>query len=252
MKSRVPASLQVIGRSIADWWDSWLDMVLLSIVWFFAQLTIVLGPPATFGFYYVVHQMLNGELLGVRGMIQGGKKYFWKSLLWGLINLGVLILVYVNIQFYGNIEAVWGLYLQIFMILMGLLWISTQFYALPYFMELQVKKLRYALKNGVLTTLGAPFFTLILIFTALVLGTVSIVIIIPIFLGVLGIIPLLGFRGMYDRLVTFGLIEREKTPKEIEAEESGKIEVKGMNWKSDEKAKSVNDTDGEGPEGLPK
>src|SRR5512141_1274552 len=108
MKTRFPASLRVIGRSIVDWWDGWLDFVMLSIVWLFAQLTIILGPPATFGAYYVVHQMLNGEALGVRGMIAGGRKYFWKSLLWGLLNIVVIVILVVNYQFYGAVQAAWG------------------------------------------------------------------------------------------------------------------------------------------------
>ncbi len=50
MVLKFPAVLRVIGRSIVDWWDSWLDMVLVTIVWFVAQITVIFGPPATFGY----------------------------------------------------------------------------------------------------------------------------------------------------------------------------------------------------------
>jgi hypothetical protein len=73
---RFPASLRVIGRSVVDWWDGWLDMVVTLMIWLFAQMTIVLGPPATFGLYYVVHNMINGEAQGVRGLIAGARMYF--------------------------------------------------------------------------------------------------------------------------------------------------------------------------------
>ena len=101
MKSKWPAFLRVFGRSAVDWYDSWLDMTLIGIIWLFAQATIILGPPATFGVYYVTSNMVrNGESLGVRGMIEGARKYFIKSLAWGAINWLVAVISVVNFYFY--------------------------------------------------------------------------------------------------------------------------------------------------------
>lgn len=230
MKSKIPASLRVIGRSVVDWWDGWLDMVLVTAVWFFAQLTIVLGPPATFGMYYVVHNMVNGEALGVKGLIQGARKYFWKSLAWGLINLVVIGTIVINFQFYGSIEAIWGFYLQVVIASLAVLWASTNFYALPFFFEQEVKKLRVALRNGVLTSMATPFYTFVLmIFVALIL-VLSVGFIIPTFLGLPGLIPMIGFRAVNDRLIAFKIRQPELTPKEIEMAESGRTEVEGLNY----------------------
>lgn len=228
MNVKFPASLRVIGRSIVDWWDGWLDMVLVTVVWFLAQLTIILGPPATFGAYYVVYNMMNGEALGVRGLIEGAKLYFGKSLLWGLLNLVAFATIWINLQFYGSIEAAWGFYVQVFILMVTILWISTNFYALPYFMEQDVKKLRIALRNGLFTTLAAPFFTFVLLLMALLVLVLSVGFVIPIFLGLPGLIPMLGFRGLYDRLVAFGIRQPEKTPKEIEFEEGGVLRIPGL------------------------
>ena len=228
-KSKVPASLRVIGRSVVDWWDGWLDMVLVIIVWVFAQVTVVLGPPATFGLYSVAHSMINGESQGVRGMISGGRKYFWKAWIWGLFNiLGVVTLI-VNFNFYGAVQANWGVYVQGIMIVLGFLWFATQFYALPFFMEQESKSIKVALRNGILTTLAAPFFTLMLAIPVVLVVGVSGVFVIPLFLGLPGLIPFLGLRAMYNRLETFGLRQPEKTPREIEFEESGRIYVPGSN-----------------------
>jgi uncharacterized membrane protein YesL len=236
MTSRFPASLRIIGRSIVDWWDGWLDMVLVTIAWFLAQFTIILGPPATFGLYYVVYNMINGEAHGLRGMFEGARKFFLKSLLWGVINLVVLVTIAVNIQFYGSIAAGWGLYIQIVIVLMAVIWLATQFYALAYFMENEDRSLRVAMRNGVLTALASPLFTFVmLIFSALV-AALSIGLIIPFFLGLPGLIPFLGFRAVDDRLVAFGKRTREKTPKELEAEESSKIEIPNLERLPDDDA----------------
>ena len=226
--SRLPASLRVIGRSVVDWWDGWLDMVLVIIVWFIAQLTIVLGPPATFGLYHVVYNMFNGEATGVRGMIEGGRQYFGKAWIWGIINLLVVITIYVNIIFYGGIEAIWGFYLQIFIIFLAVLWILTQFYGLPFFFEQEVKSLKIALRNGLFTTLASPFFSLILLVIILLVVVLSSVFIIPTFLGLPGLIPMMGFRALQNRLETFGIRKPEKSPKEIEFEEGARMRIHNL------------------------
>lgn len=227
MTIRFPASLKVIGRSIVDWWDSWLDMVLVTMLWFLAQLTIVLGPPATFGYYYVVQRMLNGEALGARGLIQGARKYFGKSWIWGGINLVSLLVLGFNFQFYGTIKAAWGLYLQVAIGMVIFLYVLTTFYGLAYFMALEQPSLRIALKNGFLTTMAAPFYSLILFVFILLVGASSFLLILPLILGLPGLIPITGYRAMEDRLIAFGLRKREKTPKEIESEQGGRIFVPG-------------------------
>jgi uncharacterized membrane protein YesL len=239
MKSKVPASLRVIGRAVVDWWDSWLDMVLLSLAWIVAQVTIVLGPPATFGLFYVIYEMTNGESMGVKGLIEGAKKYFLQAWLWAGINLLVALILYVNIRFYGEVQAVWGLYLQVFMIVITGLWIATQFYTLPFMMEMQVKKVHLALRNGILTTMAAPLYTLVVLVFAFIVALLGVGLVIPIFLGILGIIPFLGIRAMEERLITFGLKDREKSPKELEFEEGGRIKVQGMDDLTSEESETA-------------
>jgi uncharacterized membrane protein YesL len=241
MTTKFPASLRVVGRSVVDWWDGWLDMVVTLLIWLFAQMSIILGPPATFGLYYVVHNMINGEALGVRGLITGGKKHFFKAWLWGLLNIAVAVTITINFTFYGGIEAAWGLYVQMFIIFLGFLWVCTQFYALPFFMEQEQQKLRIALRNGLFTTLAAPFFTIMLMIVVALVIALSLGLIIPFFLGLPALIPFLGFRAMYNRLEAFGIRERELTPKEIEYEESGQVPVPG----SDRAARGDNRARGE-------
>lgn len=229
MRLHFPASLRVIGRSFVDWWDGWLDTVVMTLVWVVAQVTVILGPPATFGVYYVIHDMVvDGQAQGIPGMIRGARMYFGKAWLWGLINLLVVGILVINIYFYGGIKAFWGLYLQVFVLMVLLVWIMTQFYALAYFMELETKSLWTAMKNGLFTSLAAPFFTFVIIVLVIILTLLSFGLVIPLFLGLFGVIPFLAFRAIDDRLVAFGLRKPEKTPKEIEYEESGRLKIPSL------------------------
>src|SRR5574338_256721 len=220
MAIKFPKVLRVFGRAFREWWDSWLDMVMMTALWFVAQLTIVLGPPATFGVYYAVNSLLNGQGIGVRGMIEGARKHFWKGLLWGVINWLAAFTIYINFYFYSNVEAAWGLYLVIFVGLLTFVWIGTNFYGLAYYFMMEQPSLKVALRNGALTTLASPIYTLILLIPVALIVAGSVTIILPLFLGLPAFIPVLGTRAVEERLVSFGLRKAEKTPKEIEMEEN--------------------------------
>jgi uncharacterized membrane protein YesL len=225
MKAKLPASFRVIGRAIVDWWDSWFDLLGVVIVWLVAQVTIVLGPPATFGLYYVAYRLTNGESLGIRGLIEGGRKFFWQAWLWALLNLLVIITVAVNLNFYGQFEGDWRFFVQVLLIFLSGLWFISQFYTLPFVFELKEEKVLLALRNGIMTALAAPFFTLILFIVASLIAIVCTITVLPIFMGVPAIIPLLGVRAVNNRLEAFGVRAPEKTPKEIEREQSSRIRI---------------------------
>jgi uncharacterized membrane protein YesL len=213
---KLPASIQAIWSGIRDWWDSWLDYEVITLVWFFAQVTIVLGPPATFGLYYVANAMLrDGEALGVRGMIQGGRKYFWKAILWGVINILVLLLGSVNLWFYLQINSSYGLIAEVIVIVVLSLWLVTQFYAVPFFMEQIEPNVFLALKNGLFLTLATPFYTFVIMLLVVIILVASVSFVIPIFMGMPALIAVLGTRALFDRLTALGLKKPEVDPREV-------------------------------------
>jgi hypothetical protein len=214
-----PASIRVIGKSIVEWWDGWLDFEIMTIVWIFAQITVILGPPATFGVYHVIHLMSReGEATGVRGMLQGARMYFGKSLIWGVINWIVLILAAMNISFYNQMTNTIGMIAQWIVILLTVTYLVTQFYAVAFFMQMKddQKKIFVAMRNGLFLALGTPLFTLVLILFSLALIGLSVGLVIPIFLGVPALIAVVGTRGMIDRLESFNLLKKDVDPKEVE------------------------------------
>jgi hypothetical protein len=233
MKSRFPASWQVIGRACIDWWDSWFDLLGVVVVWLLAQLTIVFGPPATFGLYHVVYHLVNGESLGIRGLIDGGRKYFGVAWLWNIINLAMLITLYFNVTFYSQFTTDWRYFLQFLFIILIFIWLSGQFYALPFFHEQVEARILISLRSGVLMALAAPFFTFLLMVVAAVLVVLCGILVLPIFLGIPAIVPILGARAVQNRLVAFGIRERDKTPKELERDESSRVNFPGASQITD-------------------
>jgi uncharacterized membrane protein YesL len=209
MKRRLPVPLQVIAQALRDWWDDWVSMLLISLAWLLGCLTIALGPPATFGIYYVTNQLAHGQSLGLRGMIEGGKRYFFQSWLWMLLNLAVGFLLTVNLMFYQQFTSTWAALLCAFHVFLGLAWLIVQFYALPYLMEQERKHLGIALRNGLFTALAAPGYTAVVAGLAALIAALSVVVVAPLFLGSPCLIAALGNRAVRERVETYHVRERE-------------------------------------------
>jgi uncharacterized membrane protein YesL len=213
---KLPASIRAIWMGTIDWWDGWIDYEVITLAWFFAQVTVILGPPATFGMYYVANTMLReGEAMGIRGMIKGARMYFWKALLWGVINIVVLLLCAVNLYFYLQVQSSLGLVAEVVVLVTLALWLVTQFYAIPFFMEQIEPNIFLALKNGLFLTLATPFYTAMIMVFVIILIVASASFVIPIFLGAPALIASLGTRALFDRLIALGLKKPEVDPREV-------------------------------------
>lgn len=216
MKIRLPAFLRVFGRSVVDWYDAWLDMTMMGIVWLIAQATIVLGPAATFGVYYVMNLMVRtGENPGLKGMISGARLFFLKSLAWGALNWLVWIIVAVNVIFYTSVESWFGLVARYVIFAIGFFWLVTQFYAVPFFMAQEKEQIFLSLKNGFFMAMATLFYTLGLSIIVVIIVAASVILIIPAFLGVPMLVAMLGTRALYDRFEAFGMRKKDPDPKEV-------------------------------------
>lgn len=209
-----PVSLQVIGWSLRDWWDDWVNMVVVNLLWWLGWLTLVLGPPATFGLYYVTNHLARGQSLGPRGLFEGGRRYFLQSWVWLLLNLAVATVIGVNYFFYASLTPAWADFLQATFVLLGLAWLVVQFYALPYFMEQKEKRVGLALRNGLFTALAAPGYSLVVAGAAALVAGLSAGTVALLFLGGPCLVAALGSRAVMERLESYRVREREAITKE--------------------------------------
>jgi uncharacterized membrane protein YesL len=208
--SRLPVPLQVVGRALRDWWDDWVNMAVLNLLLALAWLTIILGPPATFGLYYVTNRLAHGQSLGPQGLIEGGRRYFIASWRWMLLNLAVAVLLGVSYVFYASLPAAWANFIQAAFILLAASWLIVQFYALPYLMEQEEQRVGLALRNAVFTALAAPGYTLVVVGVAALIAALSIGTVAFLFLGGPCLLAALGNRAVIERLETYQVRKREQ------------------------------------------
>jgi uncharacterized membrane protein YesL len=213
---RWPAHLRVIAQALSDWWDDWVNLVVINLIWVACWITVVLGPPATLGLYYVANRLAYGESLGPRGLLEGGRRYFLQSGLWMMLNLVVMAILVGNLTFYAALTATWADWLMALFILLGLAWLIIQFYTLAYLMEQERKHLRLALRNALFTAVAAPGYTLVVAGFATLVIALSAGLVFPLFLGGPCLIAMLGNHAVRERLETYRVRERDLASREPE------------------------------------
>lgn len=203
-----PQPVQVLSEAVRAWWDDWVNWVVCSMLLIVAWLTVVLGPPATLGFYYVAHRLAYGRSLGPRGMVVGARRYFLTGWLWMAVNVLAALFAYANVWFYGQLPGPLGGLLVGLSVVLLAVWLLVQFYALPYLMEQDRRSVFLALRNGLFSCLAFPGYTLILGSVALVVAVLSLRFVVPAVLGAFGFIALLGAEAVRERLETHRIRER--------------------------------------------
>jgi uncharacterized membrane protein YesL len=212
--SQRPVPLQVIGRALRDWWDDWVNLAVINLLLALSWLTVILGPPATFGMVYVTNCLAHGQSVGPRGLLEGGRRYFMTSWLWMLLNLAVGVITGVSYLFYGSLSAAWAQFVQGGLLILAAAWLIVQFYALPYLMEQQEQRIGLALRNGLFTALAAPGYTLVVVGAAALVVALSVGTVALLFLGGPCLVAALGNRAVVERLETYGVRNREVNHKQ--------------------------------------
>jgi len=192
----VRTAFTVIWDAIKIWWKDWANQVLVALLAVLLSLTVVLYPIALFGVYQQALDLTHGIRTGIMGFWQGCKSCWRKSLLWGLLNLLALGFLGFNIWFYSGINHPIALVLMVFMVFLGFFWLGWQFYSVSCFFLQEEKTLKTAWKNGLATILLQPGYALVIAIVMLILVAVSITTFIPLFLGSVPLIAILGLRAV--------------------------------------------------------
>lgn len=206
--SSVSEALRMIWKALKEWWDGWFGMLLFGLVWVLCWFTVLLGPPATFGFFHAVRWWIVEKETRWDQYYRMAKKHLFVSWLWFLANVLVIFLVYINYTFYGNLKNSTGQVLQGISLVAGFIWVATQFYALPYYVLLEKKSLFTAWKNGLFTILASPVFSLV-VWVALAILLYIHLAVMPLFFGGPALIITLASVAVEDRIQKFGIRERD-------------------------------------------
>ncbi len=182
--------------AIKIWWRDWANQVLVAFAAILLSLTVVLYPMVLFGIYEQALDLTHGIRTGIIGFWQGFKRYWRKSLPWGLLNLFVVALLVFNVWFYRNVDHPIALVLMVVMVFLVLFWLIWQFYSVSCFFLQEERTLKVAWKNGLAVILLQPGYAFIIAIVMLILLGLSLTTFIPLFLGSIPLTAILGLRAV--------------------------------------------------------
>ncbi|GAB4488222.1 MAG: hypothetical protein Fur0016_00340 [Anaerolineales bacterium] len=204
---KLPTPLRTILVAFFNWWDDLVAQSVMSLVWSVALLTVFLAPPVTFGIYYVQSQYIRGENPGLRGMLEGARRYFLKSWQWMLVNLLLVGVLYASFQAYGLLGGLSADLGRMFSLFIALFWLTMQFYTIPFVMIQERPSLRLAWRNSFFLVMASPIYLLALFLFLFLYGVISLLLVFPVILGWISMVSILGAQAVKDRLETFRVVE---------------------------------------------
>ena len=190
------AAFPVILDSIKIWWKDWANQVVVALSAVLLSLTVVLYPLALFGVYEQALDLSHGIRTGILGFWKGFKAYWRVSLPWGLLNLLVIGFLGFNIWFYLKVDHPIALVIMALMLGLVFFWLIWQFYAVSCFFLQEEKTLKIAWKNGWAIIVLQPGYAIVIAVVMLILLGLSLITFIPLFLGSVPLIAILGLRAV--------------------------------------------------------
>ncbi len=145
---------------LADAYVASIPFFTLNVLWIIVSLPIVTIIPATAALLYATNRIAHGQPAGVSTFIEGLRKWFWRSYLWGGLNLLVAAVLVSNLIFYTRLHESWTAVATAVVIFLIVVWLLLQISTFPLMLEQEQPSLRLALRNSYVIVLKRPLRTL--------------------------------------------------------------------------------------------
>src|SRR5919109_929161 len=103
-------ALRILRLAFRDTWQELWTILLVHILFLFANLLILPGPPATLALFYYGNRIAHGEIATERDFLHAMRRYWRPAWRWGVLNLLVVGLLsgdyYLVARFIDNSEMV--------------------------------------------------------------------------------------------------------------------------------------------------
>ncbi len=164
------------------------------------SIPVITAPVAFAGLSRLSHTAQTGLTATYSDFWQGVRDHFWRGILAGIANVGVLGILWVN--FYGyRYQTDWlAAWLRLMWIIILVVWLGVQFYLWPMLEEMQQPNLRGAVRNAALMLLQNPLFSLTLFVAVGLIAAISTVLVVPWLLFSESVIACIANAAVLNRL----------------------------------------------------
>ena len=188
----------VLKQAGSDIWDELFYLILFNVITLLGTILIIPWPLVIFGLYEMAYDIGQGKGIKFTSFFNRAVRVWKPAYIWGGINLGAIIVLAINVNFYANITATWAGAAQIIMVGLLIVWVVLQLLMLPIYPRLEEPDFRLALRNAAILIARYPFPVLIML--GIVAALIGLMVIIPLFalLGVFSVIAVLSNRMMAE------------------------------------------------------
>jgi uncharacterized membrane protein YesL len=193
-------ALRVVKLAFLDLFEDIFLLILFNILWSISVLLVLPLPFAAAGLAWAAAEIGEGKVIKWRTFFEGGRRYWKPAYRWGLVNLVVWGLIFINFNFYNDIAAAWALFVRTLVLSVAILWGSVQLYVFPLLILQEAPSLRLAYRNGLILMGSQPALTVVLLVLAAALLFVSVLLTFPLFILYFALIALLSNRAVVESL----------------------------------------------------
>ena len=164
-------------RSVWSTYDHIGLLVLANLLWVALCLPVVTAPAATAGLFHLAQEVARGKNPSLRDFFVGFRIRFLPAFKVGLVDLAALLVLWVNIDFYGHMRG--GAVIPGMILAAAMIWVATFFLLMHAHLYPLLaggeSSLRQLLRKSALLTLDNLAFTIGITFQALSMGVLCVV-----------------------------------------------------------------------------
>jgi len=137
-------------------------MLLANLLWLALSIGVVTMPAATAGLVALARRVAAGEDASARDLLRGFREHFVPALKVGLFDLAVLLVLWVNIDFYSHLSGraqIPGFALAAVLVWAAAFWVLMHIHIYAVLVDGE-RHLRPIVRNAALLTLDNPTFTI--------------------------------------------------------------------------------------------
>jgi hypothetical protein len=160
----------------SDIWEEILNLLIFNVITLVGTVLIIPWPFVTFGLFEMAYDIGQGKGVKFSAFFRRAAGVWRQAYVWGFINLGVIIVVLVNVNFYGNFVASWAGVAQVIMLGIAIFWFGLQLIMLPLYPRLEDPGFKIALRNAAVLVARYPLpsLTILLIVGVMVALTLMV------------------------------------------------------------------------------
>jgi uncharacterized membrane protein YesL len=136
--------------------DFLLPFFTLNLLWIAVSLPLLTLIPATAALLYAMNRHAHGRIADWSLFFEGLRRWFWRSYLWGGLNIAVLVVLASNIVFYTQLGEPWALVPTALAVVLLIVWLVLQVLMFPLMLQQERPSLRLALRNSLVLVARRP------------------------------------------------------------------------------------------------